>query len=103
MINLLMLSLHIVTLSIPAAAISADQPLANNVSSTTPDISSNSSSAISNIGLVISSIQIKNHTFIEVLQGEQHLWLAVPKTDLTVGVQVRFGNGIKMVDFYMLM
>lgn len=61
---------------------------------------SNHGERLAHWGVVEQAIDSNQYTYVEVRTEAGNRWLAVPRTPLTVGSQVRFGNGVKMTNFY---
>jgi len=56
--------------------------------------------ALPNQGTVVSTLQSRGYTYIEVKQGGDNIWLAAPRVELTDGAEIRYGQGITMANFY---
>ena len=56
--------------------------------------------ALPNQGKVVSTLQSRGYTYIEVEHAGKNIWLAAPQTKLADGAEIRFGNGITMANFY---
>ena len=51
-------------------------------------------------GIVVSSLDANNYTYVEVEQQGQRRWLAAPLTRLTPGQVVRYDEGTQVFDWY---
>ncbi len=58
------------------------------------------SAAIAAEGKVVSSINTKSYTYVEVFQKGQNIWLASPLVKVKSGNLVRFDEGTMMHNFY---
>ncbi|MGD8589332.1 MAG: hypothetical protein PVG22_10935 [Chromatiales bacterium] len=56
--------------------------------------------ALPNQGKVISTLQSRGYTYIEVEHAGKNIWLAAPQTELADGTEIKFGQGIVMANFY---
>lgn len=91
---------YLFALSVLAAEIPSNHPSVKGVLQNNDAVSNESSSSLPNTGTVVSTIHIKNYTYIEIKQDEGNIWLAAPKIDLVNDTQIRYGKGITMVNFY---
>jgi hypothetical protein len=53
-----------------------------------------------NQGTVVSTVDSRGYTYIEVEQEGKQVWLAAPKVELAAGSVIRYGQGITMANFY---
>lgn len=83
-----------------AAGSPPDDPASNNALSTGLVIEDSSDRSLPNVGIVVSTIQIPNYTYIELLKDDMNIWLAAPKITLDKAVKIRYGKAIPMVNFY---
>jgi hypothetical protein len=51
-------------------------------------------------GRVVSHIDAREYTYVEVNEGGKNIWLAGPRTAVKDGDTIRFANGMEMHDFY---
>ncbi len=51
-------------------------------------------------GIVLSTIDVPQYTYIEVMQGKQPLWLAATTVKVKKGDVVRFNEGMILRDYY---
>jgi hypothetical protein len=58
------------------------------------------SAALPNQGTVVSTLQSRGYTYIEVEHAGKNIWLAAPQVKLADGTKIRFGEGITMANFY---
>lgn len=56
--------------------------------------------SLTNQGTVVSTLQSRGYTYIEVEHAGGNIWLAAPKVELADGTKIRFGQGITMANFY---
>ena len=56
--------------------------------------------ALPNQGRVVSTLQSRGYTYIEVEHAGTNIWLAAPKIELADGTNIRYGQGITMANFY---
>ncbi len=56
--------------------------------------------SLPNQGKVVSTLDSRGYTYIEVQQDGQNIWLAAPKVELAAGSLIRYGDGITMANFY---
>ena len=56
--------------------------------------------ALPNQGRVVSTLQSRGYTYIEVEHAGKNIWLAAPQIELADDSEIRYGQGITMTNFY---
>lgn len=59
-----------------------------------------SQNGLPNRGVVRETIPAGNYTYLRVTHDDKEAWLAIPRRDVPVGTEIRYGQGNVMKDFH---